>query len=95
MHSPLVPCCPAVLNLAEAKQCRRAIRARSFQDSGRKLSLLKICGDIAARMPAREVSCMAESAVEEKRRILIVDDDQDSTHLIRYEGAMVLLGHFI
>jgi CheY-like chemotaxis protein len=26
---------------------------------------------------------MAKSAVEEKRRILIVDDDQDSTHVIK------------
>ena len=34
-------------------------------------------------MPAHDVSCMAESAVEEKCRILIVDDDQDSTHLIK------------
>ncbi len=34
-------------------------------------------------MPTREVSCVAESAVEEKRRILIVDDDQDSTHVIK------------
>jgi two-component system, OmpR family, response regulator len=34
-------------------------------------------------MPACEVSSMAESAIEEKRRILIVDDDQDSTHVIK------------
>ena len=39
--------------------------------------------DTAARMPAREVSSMAESAVEEKRRILIVDDDHESTHVIK------------
>jgi two-component system OmpR family response regulator len=34
-------------------------------------------------MPACEVLSMAESAIEEKRRILIVDDDQDSTHVIK------------
>jgi len=39
--------------------------------------------DTAARTPALEALSVASSAVEEQRRILIVDDDQDSTHLIK------------
>src|SRR5438034_6452423 len=34
-------------------------------------------------MPALEALSVGSSAVEEKRRILIVDDDRDSTHLIK------------
>jgi len=32
---------------------------------------------------AREGLSVARSALEEKRRILIVDDDRDSSHLIK------------
>ena len=39
--------------------------------------------DTAARTPALEALSVGSSAVEEKRRILIVDDDRDSTHLIK------------
>jgi CheY-like chemotaxis protein len=39
--------------------------------------------DTAARTPALEALSVASSAVEEQRRILIVDDDQDNTHLIK------------
>jgi CheY-like chemotaxis protein len=39
--------------------------------------------DTAARTSALEALSVASSAVEEQRRILIVDDDQDNTHLIK------------
>jgi CheY-like chemotaxis protein len=39
--------------------------------------------DTAARRLALEAVSVAGSVLEEKRRILIVDDDQESTHLIK------------
>ena len=39
--------------------------------------------DTATRTPAHEALSMASLAVQQKRRILIVDDDRDSTHLVK------------
>jgi CheY-like chemotaxis protein len=39
--------------------------------------------DTAVRTSALEALSVASSAVKEQRRILIVDDDQDNTHLIK------------
>src|SRR5205809_6578547 len=39
--------------------------------------------DTAARTPAHETLSMASLAVQQKRRLLIVDDDRDSTHLVK------------
>ena len=44
---------------------------------------MKMIGDTSARILAHESTDMAGLAVEEKRRILIVDDDRDSTHVIK------------
>ena len=43
----------------------------------------KINGDTTTRRLALEAVSVAGSVLEEKRRILIVDDDRDSTHLIK------------
>ena len=50
----------------------------------------KINGDTAVRRLALEALRVASSALEEKRRILIVDDDRDSARRPEDSGVWVM-----